>query len=224
MFYWYDMIVTLRQKKQRGEKVKADRRIVYISLITILLVLITFVTFKSSKLSEKVIKREIKQTTKISIPNEEVVLQNVEQEKQAETNIVYDGMSLEELTNKLNNNLPSVLSGTGNIYATKAIELGVDPYLAVSITLHETGCTWNCSTLVTQCNNVGGMKGYPTCGGGSYKYFPTLEEGIEEYMDNLYNNYVAFGLNTPELMNSKYAESTTWATQVNSYIDKIKVG
>ena len=41
-------------------------------------------------------------------------------------------------------------------------------------------------------------------------------------MDNLYNNYVAQGLTTPELINPKYASSATWATQVNRYIDRIK--
>ena len=131
-------------------------------------------------------------------------------------------MTLEQLTDKLNRSLTSTLSGKGDIFARRSIELGIDPYLSIAIVLHETGCTWNCSNLVKQCNNVGGMKGYPTCGNSSYKYFPTLEDGINGYIDNLYNNYVAQGLTTPELINPKYAASQTWATQVNRYIDKIK--
>lgn len=149
-------------------------------------------------------------------------MKNIEQEKQAENNLVYDGMTLEQLTDKLNRSLTSTLSGKGDIFARRSIELGIDPYLSIAIVLHETGCTWNCSNLVKQCNNVGGMKGYPTCGNSSYKYFPTLEDGINGYIDNLYNNYVAQGLTTPELINPKYAASQTWATQVNRYIDKIK--
>lgn len=205
---------------------KAERRIVYISLVAILLVLVTSFLFISSKLMEEkkqVVKKQ-DYTTEKSIPkkNVEIIVKNKEQEKQSENNIVYDGMTMEELSNKLNRSLSSTISGTGNIFAKKAISLGIDPYLAVAISLHETGCSWNCSNLVKQCNNVGGMKGYPTCGNSSYRYFPTLEDGINRYIDNLYYNYVALGLTTPELMNSKYASSNLWASQVNRYIDKIK--
>lgn len=205
---------------------KADRRIVYISLGAILLILISSFILKSIKLTEE--KNQIVQkqdyTTEKSIPkkNVKIVLKNKEQEKQAENNTVYNGMTMEELSNKLNKSLSSTIAGTGNIFATKAVQLGLDPYLSLAIVLHETGCTWDCSNLVKQCNNVGGMKGYPTCGNSSYQYFPTLEEGINRYMDNLYYNYVALGLTTPELMNSKYASSKSWASQVNRYIDKIK--
>ena len=66
------------------------------------------------------------------------------------------------------------------------------------------------------------MKGSPSCGNGSYKAFATLEEGIKAYIDNLYNNYYAYGLNTAELINPKYAASTTWASKVNWYIEVIK--
>lgn len=136
--------------------------------------------------------------------------------------IVFEGMTLDELAAKLDRSLISTLSGTGYLFASRSVELGIDPYLAVSIVLHETGCTWQCSTLVTQCNNVGGMKGSPGCGGGSYKAFATLEEGINSYMDNLYNNYYAYGLTTPELMNPKYAASTSWASQVRGYMDQLR--
>ena len=42
--------------------------------------------------------------------------------------------------------------------------------LAVAISLHETGCKWTCSTLVTKCNNIGGQKG-SGCGNGGYARF-----------------------------------------------------
>mgnify|MGYP006384337181 CR=1 FL=1 len=41
-------------------------------------------------------------------------------------------------------------------------------------------------------------------------------------MNNLYNNYFSQGLNTPESMGPKYAASTTWATQVRTYMNEIK--
>lgn len=135
---------------------------------------------------------------------------------------VYDGLTMDELTDKLNRNLKSTLSGTGNIFAEYSIELGLDPYLTVSIVLLETGCNYGCSQLVKQCNNVGGVKGSPGCNGGSYKSYPSLEAGIKGYMKNLYDNYYSKGLTTPEEINPKYAESRTWASKVNKYIKQIK--
>ena len=146
-----------------------------------------------------------------------------EQPKVAERKIVYDNMTIEELSQKLNRSLNSTLTGKGYSFAKACLELGVDPYLAVAIVLEETGCKWNCSSLVKQCNNVGGQKGGTVkCNGGSYRYYPTLEEGIYGFVENLARNYYAKGLTTPEQMNSKYAASTSWATKVNRYIEKIK--
>ncbi len=135
---------------------------------------------------------------------------------------VYEGMTLEELSAKLDRNLSSVLAGKGSLVASHAIELGIDPYISVAIMLHETGCNWKCSSLVIQCNNVGGQKGSPSCGGGSYKSYPTLDEGIIGFMDNLYNNYYAHGLTTVEAIGPRYAESNTWVSKINSYVAKIR--
>ena len=133
--------------------------------------------------------------------------------------IVYDGLTLDELTNKLNKSLNSTIAGKGDLIASYSLEKGVDPYMAEAIILQETGCKWDCSYLVKSCNNVGGQKG---SGCGGYSYFPSLDEGIKAFIDNLYNNYVSLGLTTPEQINPKYAESTLWAVNVNSYIDIIK--
>lgn len=147
-----------------------------------------------------------------------------EEEEVIEPVIVYDGLTIEELTNKLNRVLKSTLTGTGGSFANYSIQLGVDPYLAVAIVLQETGCYWGtCSAMVDQCYNVGGMKGgYYSCWGGSYAAFPTLDEGIQTYIYNLYNNYVSRGLTTAEAMNASYAEDTLWASRVNNYINIIK--
>ena len=42
------------------------------------------------------------------------------------------------------------------------------------------------------------------------------------YMENLNRNYFSQGLTTPETIGPKYAASTTWATQVNAYINSVK--
>ena len=137
--------------------------------------------------------------------------------------IVYEGMTLEQLGEKLDRNLKSTLSGYGYTIAKYAIEYDVDPYMAVAIILHETGCnSGKCSTLVRKCNNVGGMKGGPSCGNGSYKRFSTLDKGIESFMRNLSNNYIKKGLTTPEAINKKYAASNSWSGRVKYYINKIK--
>ena len=136
--------------------------------------------------------------------------------------VVYDGMTMSELSEKLNRTLKSTLAGTGEIFAKYTVEMGVDPYLAVAIVLHETGCNYSCSTQVKQCYNVGGMKGSPSCNGTSYKKFNSLEDGIYSFVKNLKTNYYDKGLTTPEKMNKKYAASTSWATKVHHYINKIK--
>lgn len=131
--------------------------------------------------------------------------------------IVYDGLTLDELAEKLDRSLTNELSGMGYEIASRAINLGIDPYLAVAIILHETGCSWNCSTILKNKNNVGGMK----ASNGNYASYPTLVEGIDAFMNNLYYNYYQKGLTTPEAMNKKYAESTAWSSKINNYIEKI---
>ena len=136
--------------------------------------------------------------------------------------IVYDGMTLEELAAKLDRFLASDLAGKGYLYASHSLEIGIDPYLAVAISMHETGCAWGCSRLVKECNNVGGQKGSPSCNGGSYKAYATLDEGIIGFLDNIYYNYYRYGLTTAEAMNPKYAADTNWSKNVNKTIEKIK--
>lgn len=136
--------------------------------------------------------------------------------------IVYDGMTLDELAAKLDRFLASDLAGKGYLYASHSLELGIDPYLAVAISMHETGCTWGCSRLVKECNNVGGQKGSPSCNGGSYKAYATLDEGIIGFLDNIYYNYYRYGLTTAEAMNPKYAADTNWSKNVNKNIEKIR--
>lgn len=136
--------------------------------------------------------------------------------------IVYDGLTMGELADKLNRSLKSTISGKGYLIASYSLQLGIDPYMATAIILHETGCNGTCSSLVRECNNVGGQKGGPSCGGGAYKAYPTLDDGIMGYLDNLYHNYYSHGLTTPETIGPKYAASTTWASQVNNYIALIR--
>ena len=136
---------------------------------------------------------------------------------------VYEGMTIEELGDKLNRNLGNdILAGKGLFIATECINRGVDPYVAVAIILHETGCKSHCSNLARYCNNFGGQKGSPGCNGGSYKAFNSMDEGLVGFIDNLSRNYYSRGLNTVELIGPKYAEGSTWVGKINWFVSKIR--
>ena len=144
---------------------------------------------------------------------------DIENVEEVEETIVYDGKTLDELSETIEKSLNSTISGKGYLIASYSLEKSVDPYMATAIMLHETGCKWGCSRLVNECNNVGGQKGK---GCGSYAYFNSLDEGIKAFIDNLYRNYISYGLTTPEEINPKYAEDPNWAVNVNKYIENIK--
>lgn len=136
--------------------------------------------------------------------------------------IIYDGMTITELTNKLNKSLGSYMTNTGYFFADYTRKTGLDPYLSVAIVLLETGCKWKCSKLTVECNNIGGLKGNGSCNGSSYSKYDNLDKGIESYLNIIYYNYYQPGLDTPDKMASKYASSSKWADKVNTYINEIK--
>ena len=159
-----------------------------------------------------------------NVKKEDAPQEKVPEEKEIVTEVptIYENLTEEQLAEKLNRSLPSTLSGSGYIFANYTARTGMDPYLSVAIVLHETGCKWGCSDLVNTCYNVGGVKGAPGCYGGEYKAYSSLNEGINMFLDNLYYNYYARGLTTPEAINPYYAESTTWASQVGSYMYEVR--
>lgn len=159
----------------------------------------------SAELEEAKEKEVVKEETKVVQKEEPVVA------------TVYDGLTMEQLVAKLDKNLNSTLSGTGNIFAKYCLESGVDPYLAVAIALHETGCKWSCSSAVKIKNNVGGM--YAS---GSLMSFESLESGIRSFIYNLKTRFVDKGMTTADQMSGKYASSPTWTSKVNHYISIIK--
>lgn len=184
---------------------KANKKAIRVTALTIAIILNALLLNINVNTSSYEIKREVGSATN-----------HVEAEK---VKVVYDGMTLDELADKLNRSLNSTMSGKGYLIASRSIELGVDPYMATAIILQETGCKWECSYMVKTCNNVGGQKG---SGCGDYSYFNSLDEGIINFIDNLYYNYVSYGLTTPEAINPKYAESQSWSINVNRYIGEIK--
>ncbi|MBR2137743.1 MAG: glucosaminidase domain-containing protein [Bacilli bacterium] len=122
---------------------------------------------------------------------------------------------------KVNKYLNSTMENKGKFIVEYSISKGVDPYLTTAVMLQETGCYWTCSYLTRVCNNVGGNKGGPSCNGGSYKRFDTIEEGMKFAIDKL-AGYYKKGLTTAKEINPRYAEDKTWYVKVNNYIKKMK--
>ena len=189
-------------------KISRSKAIKIVNLFILVLGVLIFFFVKKNDDTEDVIAY-VEEVSNIDVPELEEVVEPV----------VYEDMTMQELSDKLDRSLNSNISGYGNFIASYSLEKGIDPYLATAIMLHETGCTWECSSLVKKCNNVGGMKG---SGCGAYGYFNTLEEGIQKFIDNIYKNYYAYGLTNANLMGSKYAEDPEWSIKVNRHIEKIK--
>jgi len=210
--------------------VKSELRLHELVFLAILIILdIYLLNLNISTNSYEVVKKNKSTANYINI--EEIVNQKVEsnisifeklEQLKEEVIIepkVYDNMTLDELASKIEKSLNSTISGKGYLIASYSLEKGVDPYMATAIILQETGCKWECSYLVKTCNNVGGQKG---SGCGSYSYFNSLDEGIMAFIDNLYKNYINYGLTTPETINPKYAADQNWSVNVNKYIESIK--
>ena len=138
---------------------------------------------------------------------------------------VYEGMTLQELGEKLNRNLGNdILAGKGEFIASECLNRGVDPYIVVAIISQETGCAGSngCSNLARNCNNFGGQKGSPSCNGGAFKQFDSIDEGLVGMIDNLSRNYFEKGLTTPETIGPKYCEGNEWAGKVSWFVEKIR--
>ena len=133
----------------------------------------------------------------------------------------YNGESLDIIAKKIDKFLGSTMKGKGKFITEYSVSVGLDPYLAAAVMLQETGCYWTCSKLVGTCNNVGGNKGKPSCNGGSYRKFSSLEDGIKFAINKL-NSYYKKGKKTPKQINPHYAEDKTWHKKVENYMKKIK--
>ena len=204
-------------------KIRSLEKII-ISMVIILVVYLGYLNFgvKEYKNSNEV--RSTANYIEVEETSEIVLLENKEEIIETEVvieekPIVYDNKTLDELSETLNKSLSSTIIGKGYLIASYSLEKGVDPYMATAIILQETGCKWECSRLVRECNNVGGQKG---SGCGNYSYFNSLDEGIMAFIDNLSINYVSQGLSTPEQINPKYAEDQNWSKNVNKYIENIR--
>ena len=76
---------------------------------------------------------------------ERTVLKEVEMETAPASVIVpprvevFEAMTMEELSAKLDRSLGGILAGHGSTIASHSLEIGVDPYVVTAIMIHETG-------------------------------------------------------------------------------------
>lgn len=133
----------------------------------------------------------------------------------------FNGEKSDVIASKINRHLKGVLKNKGEFIVEYSLSVGMDPYLATSVMLHESGCSWNCSYLARVCNNLAGNKGGPGCNGGSYRKFNTIEDGIKFAIRKL-NSYYQKGYTTPKEINPFYAEDKTWYKKINNYMNKLK--
>ena len=187
--------------------------IILIVMLSILVIGTSFNSYKAADRSSKVIRSKVIVTE----DKKEIVANALVTEPRI---VVYDNLTKEELIAKFDRIMKSSLTGKASLFVERCLATNVDPYIALAIVFHETGCYYGaCSSMARRCNNIGGMYG-GSCGG--FMRFNTIDEGIVAYINNLAVGYFNIGLNTPELMNTKYAASTTWAKQVNDYINIIR--
>lgn len=201
-----------------------------LSLILVAMVMLNGYSFSGINISDSVAistDKEIKESSNSDISTNNIMNMSLETESNREIAEavslrleVYDGLTMEELAAKLDRSLGNaVLSGKGYLIASYSLSKGVDPYVATAIMIHETGR--GTSAMARQCNNVAGQKGAPSCM-GSYKGYPTIDDGIRGAIDNLYKNYYSRGLDTVEKIGPRYAESGTWVSMINGYINSIR--
>ena len=195
----------------------------YFLYLFAIILLVLGVVFLKYSYSEKYGRIKVSRLSyDITDEYKQMIFEIKEDDKPVFKEIVYENMTREEVIEQINKSLTSTLTGTGDIFVDESLKRGIDPYVAVAISLYETGCKWGCSRLVRECYNLGGLKGSPSCDGTSFKRYDSMEEGIIGYLTTI-EYYYKNGMDTPEKMEYRYSGgSTTWAGKVNAYINSIK--
>lgn len=132
--------------------------------------------------------------------------------------------------NKLSgNSAAGLLKGKEHLFNKYGEKYGVDPTLALAISMFETGN--GTSSLLKNKNNAGGM--YDSKNGTFFK-FDSIEQGIESMIKNLQKNYISQGLTSIAAIQKKYAPNGAnndpnglnkyWTDGVTSAYKKISGG
>ena len=157
--------------------------------------------------------------------NEPIEEENPENPVQVEEKTSFNGESIEAVGKKIERLLKKTnLEGMGEYISRTAIRKSVNPYLIGGIILESTNCRRDCSVILKQCNNVSGMKGDPGCFGGTYKKYNSIEDGINDLVNDISSRFETSESQVPNKMFKSYGKNATWAFKVSKFMEDLKKG
>ena len=114
----------------------------------------------------------------------------------------------------------SPMAGLGSYIVQTADHFNLDPYLVVAIAQQESNLG---KLMPPDCHNAWGW-GIHSAG---TLCFDDWREGINTFISGLADKYLAYGLNTPEEIMTKYNATSpggAWAKGVNQFLEELKTG
>jgi len=153
---------------------------------------------------------------------------NISQDKNYYNEITkkYSGVGGPSSANGINTVLRGKLANMGQTYIDLGNKYGVDPSLAASIMMNETGGD---SNALDNDNNPAGIMDWNN-NWKTVKHFDTLNDGLDYAVKNLYDTYISKGLTTIDQIGSKYAPigaandpqglNKDWVPNVTSFYKK----
>lgn len=124
------------------------------------------------------------------------------------------------LINKYLKSYNSPMAGLGEYIVKTADHFDVDPYLVVAIAQQESNLG---KLMPPNCHNAWGW-GIHSAG---TLCFDSWNEGINTFISGLAENYLAYGLKTPEQIMTKYNATSpggAWAKGVSQFLDELQHG
>lgn len=102
---------------------------------------------------------------------------------------------------------------------------GINAQFMLAHAIWETG--WGSSEILYYKNNAFGYQAYDSCAKTCAIYFPTMNDGVEYYADQIYNKYLKDGAiynngTTPAGMNVKYATDKNWGGSIARLMNEMK--
>lgn len=180
---------------------------------------------QTAKGEENLLEKPIQNENNKSLKESEIALQKKYIKDKKEKEILREIQKKEakekennEVVVLLNKAFENKLEGQGAYFYEQCQKYSVDPNLAAAIAILES--YRGSSTIATYNNNIGGMRI-----SGNWLSFNSIEDGITAFIKNIGENYISYGMDTPETMVTKYAEgSSSWVQSVNEFYYKLKQG
>jgi len=124
------------------------------------------------------------------------------------------------LIDKYLSHYSSPMAGMGDYIVKVSDRFNLDPYLVVAIAQQESNLG---KLMPPNCHNAWGW-GIHSAG---TLCFDSWNEGINTFISGLSEKYLAYGLNTPEAIMTKYNPTSpggAWAKGVNQFLTELQTG